>query len=1341
MGYNNQQKLKDNIAAIRIALEWKQGQMLLPKQVEALKRFAGFGGLKAVLYPNAPQEEWIKLKASKEDLRLYPDIIQLHQLLQQHLIEVEYKQSIDSIKNSILTAFYTPEIIPQTVYTIFKEQGIKPKRIYEPSSGSGVFVTEAAIAFPSLENITAVEKDMLTGRVLSVLGSSIPVPVLVQVKGFEDTLDAENGTHDLIISNIPFGNFRVFDEAINDESLTGKIHNYFFAKGLDKIKEGGLLAYITTDAFLNSPSNRQAREYVFNHADFISLNVLPDNLMKDTGNTEASSHLLIVQKNIRKQSLSDNEELLINTIEAENKFGRYLINQFIQQHPKIILGDEIKAGKNQYGKANQNVWQNGDINDIKEKLAATITDGINQHFNKEAFALKVTQQTIITGKQLTYLPMPENNPDNSAVQLGLFDISPVANINRASAYINTLDATVIDRKSARIANLIKTTDKPEHEAFVLITAKSLAFKQYVYKLYSNVDEIQFPANWMNAPAIHNELNGLPNKLQEYNHQFHNEGELIFHIPFNKNDGQLEELTNLNTYHKEGTLVVHNGRVGFVSYIAGENDKPVFLPSLYEKKDVGFYKQYTAVRDEYLMLADKEVTEKVEYPLIRKQLNESYDALVKGFGILNTSTNRQRILKDETFGFLILASLERKDGEHYIKADILTQSLIQRQESFHTENPVEALARSLNDKGFVDMEFIAVATASTETDSIQALGNHIYLNPANERWETADQLLSGNVIIKLNIAKDEVEKHPENAQFQRSFDAMEKIQPEKIPYELLDFNLGERWIPKDYYNRFATSLFELNTEVNYFSSVDTFKVKIQSSNAKTNQEYAVTTKSGSTTYGHTILENALENTTPFYTYEIDLGDKKIRVPDNDAIQLAHQKIESIRNHFTVWLKELPAEDKNHLEKLYNDTFNCYVLREYDGSHLQFPGLDLKKLGIEDLYSSQKNSAWRIIQNRGALIDHEVGLGKTLTMVVAAHEMKRLGIVNKPMILALKANVNQIAETYRKAYPNAKILAPGENDFTPAKRLRLFHEIKNNNWECIILTHDQFGKIPQSPEIQREIFQIELDNVERDLYTLKEMGGEISRRMLKGLEIRKNNLGIKLQGILKDIDEKKDSGINFKDLGIDHLFVDESHKFKNLTFTTRHDRVAGLGNMEGSQKALNMLFAVRTLQEKFDSDLCVTFLSGTPISNSLTEMYLLFKYLRPNEMRRQQIENFDAWAAVFARKTVDFEFSVTNEIIAKERFRHFIKVPELALFYNEITDYKTARHINLDKPELYEQLVNIPPTPDQQEFTKKLMAFAKTGDAELIGRLPLTKEEDKGRMLIATNYAKRWRLICA
>jgi N12 class adenine-specific DNA methylase len=1335
MGYNNHQKLIDNINAVSIALEWKKGDKLSSNQVEALKKYAGFGGIKTVLYSGKTEEEWIKENATETDLKLFEDIQELHKLLQQHFEEKEYKQVVDSIKNSVLTAFYTPAVIPQALYSTLKYKGLHPESIYEPSAGAGIFVTEGAKAFHSIKNITAVEKDILSGRVLTALSSSIPVPVSVQIKGFEHTDSNENNKFDLIVSNIPFGNFRIYDKSFNEPSITSKIHNYFFAKGLDKIKEGGLLAFITTDAFLNAPSNRSAREYVFNKADFISLAVMPDNLMKDPGNTEAPNHLLIVQKNSNKESLSDEERNLITTIEKENEFGRYSINQYAFNHPEIIMGDEIKPGQDQYGKAHQTVWQHGDINDIGKKLEAVLFNDFGKRVDRNAFALSVAKDQTKLHAKLTIKPAPENKHVNISLQLGLFDAAPAENINRAMAYINVLDETVIQKQTARLIHKIKLADKADIEAFVLITAKSKQFNQYVYKLYSNATEIQFPSNWLNASAVGNELSSLSIKLRDFDHDFFIEGESAFNIRLGKEDKKLEELREINFYYKEGTLIIHKDRVGFVSYTASQNEKPVFLPSLNDKKDLSFYQQYILIRDAYFNLTALENTDRVENSHAREILNDQYTRFISHYGILNASANRSRILKDEAFGAVILASLERKEGDQFVKADLLTQSLNQPKEVFTTDDPVEALARSLNDTGKVDIEFIAAATALTNEAVIQSLGNHIYLNPVNNTWETADQFLSGNVVERLGTVKQKAEENLNDAELQRSLDALQKVQPEIIPFELLDFNLGERWIPQDYYNRFASNLFGLNAEVNYFPSVDVFKVKVNGSNAKINSEYAVTTKAGKTSYGYTLLEHALENTTPFYTYEVKHGDKTFRVPDNDAIQLAHQKIESIRTGFGTWLNELPATDKKHIETLYNNTFNCYVLREYDGSHLNFPELNKKNLQIDDLYSSQKNSVWRIVQNRGALIDHEVGLGKTLTMIVAAHEMKRLGTVHKPMILALKANVNQIKETYHKAYPKAKVLAPGENDFTPSKRMRLFHEIKNNNWDCIILTHDQFGKIPQSPEIQKEIFQTELDNVEKDLQTLKSLGGDISKRMLKGLEIRKNNLMTKLSGVLHDIEQKKDAGINFKDLRIDHLFVDEAHKFKNLTFTTRHDRVAGLGNMEGSQKALNMLFALRTLQEKFKSDLCVTFLSGTPISNSLTEMYLLFKYLRPNEMKRQQIENFDAWAAVYARKSVDFEFSVTNEITAKERFRHFIKVPELALFYNEITDYKTSKHIKLDKPELDEHLINISPTPDQRAFTKKLMEFAKTGDATLIGRLPLTDEEDKGRMLIATNYAKK------
>ena len=220
--------------------------------------------------------------------------------------------------------------------------------------------------------------------------------------------------------------------------------------------------------------------------------------------------------------------------------------------------------------------------------------------------------------------------------------------------------------------------------------------------------------------------------------------------------------------------------------------------------------------------------------------------------------------------------------------------------------------------------------------------------------------------------------------------------------------------------------------------------------------------------------------------------------------------------------------------------------------------------------------------------------------------------------------------------------------------------------------------------------------------------------------------------------EDNMSDFRMIGIDHLFVDESHKFKNLTFTTRHDRVAGLGNTDGSQRALNMLFALRTIQERTGKDLGATYSSGTTISNSLTELYLLFKYLRPKELERQGINTFDAWAAIFAKKTKDYEFSVTNQIVQKERFRYFIKVPELASFYSEITDYRTAQDIGIDRPEKNEILHNIPPTPDQQEFIGKLMEFAKTGDATLLGRTPLSEREEKAKMLIATDYARKMSL---
>jgi len=1328
MAFHSGNTLADNISAIRIAMSFKGGE-LSGDEITALTRFAGFGGIKAVLYPPGPLEEWRKLNASEADLKLYPQVMELHELLRSGFSEKAYKQVVNSLKNSVLTAFFTPPLIPDVIYSTFRQNGLTPRSIYEPSAGAGIFITRALEHFGQIGMVNAVEKDLLTGKILTALLAGLKVPSNVQIRGLEETAPTEKGAADLVISNIPFGNFAVNDPAYNRSGIASKIHNYFFAKGLDKLHDCGILAYLVTDAFLNSPSNSTARKYLFTSADLLAVAALPANLMKENANVEVGTHLIIVQKNDQKNELSSSERLLLDSVEKENAFGKYHINAYLNANPGLWIGDEIKEGTNAYGQATRVLWQSGDMKSIAAPLGTILENGIRL-MNRAGWDAIRFGPELTPIKQFTFLPLPEEKDSPTIGQLGLFDTVPT--VNKALAYIDDFDKAQIDAGSAKVVSVIRTISKPAHDSIILVTARSRANGRYLYRLYSNVAEINPLAKWHSGQQLALELNALSSKLKTFAHDYRYEGDSSLENAFQLRPDRPKAFKDIRPYYEKGTLVILDGLVGLIGQPSGY--EAPFKP-FEEQPDVRLFREYIPLRDAFLQLSGYETEHGVEFPELRKSLNFYYESFVAKYGDLNKPVNRTKLLLDAAFGFRMLSSLEVRQENGFVRSDIFEGPVFPKKALVKTDDPSEALAICLNDIGRVDLGRIALVTGLTEDEVIARLDGQILLNPQTNAWETTDNYLSGNVVNKLAIAQRFADADPENLQLARSLAAIIRVQPEKIPFELLDFNLGERWVPLEFYERFAKALFNLDTKVSYFSSVDTFKVSYGRGNTITNEEFAVVPKQSNKVTGHTLLEHALENTSPHFTYTVEQGEKVIRLPDTDAIQNAHRKIETIRERYVEWLFGLESADKQRLEKIYNVTFNCFVLREYDGSHLKFPGLDRRALGIDDLYSSQKNAAWRIIQNRGALVDHEVGLGKTLTMIVSAMEMKRLGIVHKPLILALKTNVSQIAETFRKAYPKAKVLAPGENDFEPAKRQRIFHEIKNNNWDCIILTHDQFGKIPQSNEIQRQIFETELDNVCRDLDTLRSLGGEVSKKMLKGLEIRMANLESKLGVVLHAIQEKKDTGINFGEMHIDHLFLDESHKFKNLTFTTRHNRVAGLGNMEGSQKALNMLFAVRTLQAKFDSDLCATFLSGTPISNSLTEMYLIFKYLRPNEMERQRVSNFDAWAAVFARKTVDFEFTVTNQIRAKERFRHFIKVPELALFYNQITDYKTAKQISLDKPEIDEVLVDIEPTPDQQEFTLKLMRFAETGDAELIGRPPLTTDEDTARMLIATNYAKK------
>ena len=1330
MGFSKKQHLQLNIDALRIAfkLEKEKRQATVGERL-LMMQYSGFGGLKFVLNPIANEidiKHW-----RKTEHELFPLTQELYQLLKENSEdEKQYRRYVDSMKSSVLTAFYTPPQVIDAISTTLRERGLNIDKYLEPSAGIGSFIQ--SFSENQKANVTAYEKDLLTGKILKQLYPESNI----RIGGFEEISEKEQNSYDVIASNIPFGDTSVFDLSYSRSKDGAKvqaarsIHNYFFLKGTDMLREGGLLAYITSQGILNSPNNELIRRALMQDNNLVSVVRLPNNMFREYAGTEVGSDLIILQKNTAKQSLTETEELFCQSKPTEyNTPG----NALFQDSTRIVHTDR-KLDTDPYGQPALIYTHKGGVAGIAQDLKQMLTDDFGKLLNLGLYKGERNDEPIIQISAIPKVTLPIVGPVTIQPEIQPLSV-PI--INRESPQ---------ELKQLSIFDLFENVDEP-----VMVAAPPKRTTQVKRQstnkrrgaigrqpdLFSSV--MQQPYT---PPVTNRATNGNTStngKKQEVI------GDLFSSINGN---GQADKPAvpdtipepapytgELQSYYRNDCLVVDNGWVGHLQDVDTSDGTAVFHPLQLPTLQKARAEAYIAVRDVYQKLYNKEAKFQTEYKGERENLNRLYDAFVKRYGNLN-SVDNIKLIKTDSSGKEI-PYLERVVGGVVHKADIFSRPVSFSTLTIATDNPEEALAASLNKYGSVDLEYMSEISGMTDDALKEALHGRIYYNPLQKEYEISERWIAGNVVEKALEVKAYLERNPDDAEAKTSLTVLEEARPRRIEFEELDFNLGERWIPTGIYARFASHLFDTDVLVHYSESSDDFSVKCDRKNLLIWEKYAV--KAESRTFdGIALLKHALVNTTPDITKKITVGDQEVKVRDMEAIQMANTKIDEIRTAFTDWLHAQNDEFKNRLTNQYNDTFNCFVRPNYDGSHQDFPGLDRKALGIEDLYSSQKDTVWMIKLNNGAICDHEVGAGKTLVMCTAAQEMKRLGLAHKPMIIGLKSNVHEIAEAYRTAYPHAKILFPGKEDFTPQKRLRIFGDIKNNEWDCVILTHDQFGMIPQSPEIQKEILQIELDSVERNLDALQSQGKEVTRGMLAGVIKRKENLEVKLKTLQHDIENRKDDVVDFKMMGIDHLFVDESHQFKNLMFNTRHTRVAGLGNVDGSQKALNLLFAIRTIQERTNADMGATFLSGTTISNSLTELYLLFKYLRPRAMEKQGIHSFDAWAAIYARKTTDYEFSVANNIVAKERFRYFIKVPELAQFYSEITDYRTAKEIGIDRPNKNEVLYNISPTPDQEAFIQSLMQFAKSGDATLLGRAPLSPSEEKAKMLIATDYARKMSL---
>lgn len=790
---------------------------------------------------------------------------------------------------------------------------------------------------------------------------------------------------------------------------------------------------------------------------------------------------------------------------------------------------------------------------------------------------------------------------------------------------------------------------------------------------------------------------------------------------------------VHRYSVPGNLFVYRSKV----YHLDKDKEGYYLTPIKSLKNIDLIQGLIQLRIIYLTLLDAEKAELAasEISKIRGDLNHFYETFTFQYGPLNGQRVKQVIELDSQAHLILGLETEKEKG--YGKADIFLQSLNAHQEQeVEVKTLSDAIVLSLNKHNGLNLEFLAESMNQTPDEIIyQGVADGlIFLEPGNSLWVpvTKDKFLSGDMYSKEQKIADDFPGQYLDLKDQHLTLVQDNI-PALIPFELIDINLGERWIDRNLYTEFLSDFFEEDTQVIYTSHDDKYRIKTNREGTVCSSQFFVQGVSGNMD-GLEIVQHAFNDTNPYLSFpHPDFPqDPTKRQADNNAIRLAQDKIEQVHERFLQWLTA-KASWQSLLEESYNRLFNNTVPRIYDGSHLELEGLQLFTPWL-----SQKNAVYRTLQQNGGICDHKVGAGKSLIMAIAAFEMKRLGVANKPLIIAMKANVESIYREFKKAYPFSKVLHPKEKDFRGKNRRLLFQRMMNNHWDAVIISHSQFKMIPQCKDIERDILKQELAALSEDLRVLTdEMDIPTSNSLLKGLEKRKENMEARIERLDNAI--KRDEFVmDFETLGFDHLFVDESHEFKNLHYTTRHTSVSGLGSPSGSQRAHNLLIACRTIQRKLGGDKGITFLSGTILSNSLVELYLIFKYLRPNALEKLQIRSFDAWAKVYARKSYEFEFTVTNEIKRKERFREFIKVPELAAFYTEITDVVNDNNFNESKPQLVNHIVNIEPTDSQKEFMQRLVEFARTQEGHHIGKPFLTDNEKTAYMLIATNLAKKMSL---
>lgn len=1131
-------KYRNNITAIKVLkqIEAEYRTATLEEQKQ-LSLYSGWGGL-----ANAFESDNDKWKNEYSELK-------------ELLTDDEYTAA----RSSVLDAFFTDSVIIDSIYKVMQNAGFKGGNILEPAMGIGNFFGRLPSELRENSKLYGVEKDSLSGRIAQKLYPQADITI----DGFENTHFQDN-SFDVAIGNIPFGDFGVIDKKYSSQNL--KIHDYFFVKSLDKVRDGGVVAFVTSKGTLDKKDS-SFRRALAEKADLVGAVRLPNNAFKSAG-TEVTPDIIFLQK---RSAPLENIPSWVNVGTTENGLS---INNYFIEHPEMVLGDIVQGNK-LYGRTD-------------DTMCVPFADG----------------------RPLSQL-LPE------AVKNIVFTYSPAKEV---------------------ISPVFKT------EA-VISKPEGLRSQSY----YKSGNEIYFYGS-----------------------------------------------------NSAGELVTVSAKD--------------LLDKKYTTKNIDRLTAFMEIRDTLreLLEVQQHDNNDAEVEQLQHRLNTIYDNFYDKYGLIHSRYNRNILGFDGAYQ--LVASLEQDYDKNTLikKSDIFTQRVnVPKPQIEHIDTASEALAVCIAEKGYIDFDYMSNLTDIDKASLEESLRNNgeIYPIPMNTEnneytYQTASEYLSGDIYAKLDTAESYAAV--DNI-YSANVTALKAALPTPLKAGDIDVNLGATWIAPEYYEQFMYKLFEtplFNRSDGIFKdskiSVEysEYSGKWFISHKAADKSVTVTKTYGACGYsGYQILEAALNLSEPkvykdkldeYGRIMFDKNNKPIRVIDVPATQVVQQKANKIRREFKNWLFSDPVR-RSDIVDTYNRTFNCIKPREYDGSHLTFPGMNSN---IE-LHEHQKNAIAHAIYGGNTLFAHSVGAGKTFEMIATAMESKRLGLCHKSLFAVPNHLTEQVGADFLKLYPNANILVATKDDFKAENRKRLMSKIATGNYDAVIIGHTQLKMLPLSPERQENIFKEQIDNIVAGIAELKYQEGNSFK--VKDMERTKRSLEQQLEKLQSS---KKDNTVYFEELGIDKLFVDEAHEFKNLFCTTKLQNVSGISS-RASQRATELFAKCRYLDEKTGGK-GVVFATGTPLSNSVTELHTMMRYLNYDFLAsHNNMQNFDNWVSTFGVQKKEYELAPAgNKFKERTRIAEYANLPELMSMFKTIADVRTADTLNLKVPDCELHIVDVEPTELQTELVEEL-----------------------------------------